>query len=181
VDVVGGTGPYSYLWNTGAITQSISSLCAGTYTVTVTDANGCVSSSSSTVPGCFQIQGILVNSCAPTEWNEEMVFFQVGSTPLNTSALTVTWPTTPNIWRNQCLNSAYITAANATITGGGSLIAVAIGGTIPANANVVLITENNLNSPIADFSNLAGPLYVIFQCSGNTQGHFVNSGTISES
>ena len=175
VDVVGGSGPYSYLWSTSATSQTISSLCAGTYTVTVTDANGCVSSSSSTPLGCFQIQGILVNSCAPSEWNEEMVFFQVGASPLNTSALTVTWPTAGNIWRNQCLNPAYIAAANATITGGGSLIAVSIGGTIPANANVVLITENNLNAPIADFSNLAGPLYVIFQCSGNTQGHFSNT------
>ncbi|HEX5001144.1 MAG TPA: hypothetical protein VFW78_01500, partial [Bacteroidia bacterium] len=41
VAVSGGTVPYSYMWNTGATTQNISSLAAGTYTVTVTDANGC--------------------------------------------------------------------------------------------------------------------------------------------
>ncbi|MEO8151221.1 MAG: gliding motility-associated C-terminal domain-containing protein [Bacteroidia bacterium] len=39
--VNGGTLPYSYLWNNGATTQNISNLAAGTYTVTVTDANGC--------------------------------------------------------------------------------------------------------------------------------------------
>ncbi len=37
----GGTPPYSYLWNNGELTSSISDLAGGTYDVTVTDANGC--------------------------------------------------------------------------------------------------------------------------------------------
>ena len=40
--ITGGTGPYIYLWNNGSITQTISNLPAGCYTVTITDANGCV-------------------------------------------------------------------------------------------------------------------------------------------
>lgn len=37
----GGVVPYTYLWNTGATTATISNLCAGVYNVQVTDANGC--------------------------------------------------------------------------------------------------------------------------------------------
>lgn len=37
----GGTAPYTYSWNPGTATQSMNSLCAGTYIVTVTDSNNC--------------------------------------------------------------------------------------------------------------------------------------------
>ncbi|MFM9007600.1 MAG: PKD domain-containing protein [Bacteroidota bacterium] len=39
--VSGGTAPYAYLWNTGGTLPAVSAVPAGTYTVTVTDANGC--------------------------------------------------------------------------------------------------------------------------------------------
>ncbi|MBP8238439.1 MAG: proprotein convertase P-domain-containing protein [Saprospiraceae bacterium] len=38
---VGGIAPLSYLWNTGDTTATVQQLAPGTYTVTVTDANGC--------------------------------------------------------------------------------------------------------------------------------------------
>ncbi|PKP20244.1 MAG: hypothetical protein CVU05_09540, partial [Bacteroidetes bacterium HGW-Bacteroidetes-21] len=47
--VTGGTAPYTYIWSTGATTQNITSRPAGTYTVTVTSANGCTNSASVTL------------------------------------------------------------------------------------------------------------------------------------
>ncbi len=39
--VNGGTAPFTFLWNNGAITEDINNIMAGSYTVTVTDASGC--------------------------------------------------------------------------------------------------------------------------------------------
>jgi hypothetical protein len=49
ISVTGGVGPYQYNWNNGATTQDISGLGAGTYIVTVTDANGCEKTASYTI------------------------------------------------------------------------------------------------------------------------------------
>jgi ELWxxDGT repeat protein len=47
--VIGGTPPYTYLWNTGDSSPNLQFLYAGTYTVTITDQNNCVVSSSTTI------------------------------------------------------------------------------------------------------------------------------------
>lgn len=47
--VLGGAAPYSYVWSNGATTAMIENLEVGTYTVTATDANGCIAEGSATV------------------------------------------------------------------------------------------------------------------------------------
>jgi hypothetical protein len=64
----GGVAPYTYLWSNGARTSQISNLKAGAYTVTVTDANGCIVQSQATInqpdkPITISSQGKLNLSC----------------------------------------------------------------------------------------------------------------------
>lgn len=39
--VSGGTLPYTFFWNTGAVTEDINNLAAGNYSITVTDSHNC--------------------------------------------------------------------------------------------------------------------------------------------
>ncbi len=59
--LTGGTAPFSYLWNTGATTAGLVNLAAGTYTVTATDAAGCVVTETASVT---QAPPINVNATA---------------------------------------------------------------------------------------------------------------------
>jgi gliding motility-associated-like protein len=47
--VTGATPPVSFIWSTGATTQTLQNLCAGIYSVTVTDATGTTASLSRTI------------------------------------------------------------------------------------------------------------------------------------
>lgn len=49
VQAIGGTEPYSYLWNTGDVDSSLTNVFTGLYTVTITDSNGCTVVDSSLV------------------------------------------------------------------------------------------------------------------------------------
>ncbi|MEZ4986531.1 MAG: gliding motility-associated C-terminal domain-containing protein [Saprospiraceae bacterium] len=68
--VSGGVQPYIYLWNTGSSNNTLSSLGAGAYAYTVTDAQGCVLTQSATVEQASTLrvtseqEDILCNSAA---------------------------------------------------------------------------------------------------------------------
>ncbi|NCX45269.1 MAG: adhesin, partial [Betaproteobacteria bacterium] len=47
--VTGGTAPYTYAWSNNTTQEDPQNLAAGTYTVTVTDANGCTAQTSVTI------------------------------------------------------------------------------------------------------------------------------------
>lgn len=49
VSATGGTSAYTYLWSNGKTTSTATGLSAGSYSVTVTDANGCTKNTSVTI------------------------------------------------------------------------------------------------------------------------------------
>lgn len=66
VDPTGGILPFTYLWNTGQMTQTNSGLSAGTYTVTVTDSKGCSNNFTGTVSEPDQLLALVTGFSEPT-------------------------------------------------------------------------------------------------------------------
>lgn len=124
---------------------------------------------------CFEIQSILVDACAGSqEGQNEMVTFQVGSTALNAANLNVNWPN--NSWLGLTQNASTasaIASINATILGCGYL-KEPVGGVLPPNSKVLLITSTAFNTTAQSFAGLTDTLIVLFQTVGNTAGHFAN-------
>lgn len=63
----GGAPPYLYEWSNGATGNKISNVSAGHYGVTVTDANGCISSGDENVPGTGSVEFSLMPTAASCE------------------------------------------------------------------------------------------------------------------
>jgi uncharacterized protein (TIGR02145 family) len=67
LEVYGGVSPYAYNWSTGSVSQDITNLAVGSYTVTVHDANFCTKTSTANIDqpdGIYSIPSIIDASCA---------------------------------------------------------------------------------------------------------------------
>jgi hypothetical protein len=73
ITVSGGTPGYTFSWSNGATTEDLSNLSSGTYSVIVTDANGCTSTQSFTVDnvGLEQQQSVELQ-VFPNPTNDEL-------------------------------------------------------------------------------------------------------------
>jgi hypothetical protein len=146
LSVTGGTSPYQYRWSTGAVDQDIQGLAPGTYSVVITDANGCtltqpvlIDNASSwsclihapgVVPVCHSLNNILTTSVTGASSYQWQVTSSDGSWVIQSGALTDSLRFTAGnentsavftltITKNGCTQSCTYTASACTRTGGG--------------------------------------------------------------
>lgn len=145
VTATGGTPPYTYSWNTSPVqtTQTISGLTAGTYTVTVTDANGCIKTAMVEIfsPSPIVITATVADASCPDSPDGSVSLTVSGGTP----PYNVIWEDGSNgLSRSELLPGSYsviVTDANACA----SSLTVEINFTGSAECLVIpqIITPNN--------------------------------------
>jgi len=68
--VTGGASPYTYSWSNAQTTQDVSGLAAGTYSVQVTDVNGCTSTNTITLT---QPAALITTIAASSNYNGQNI------------------------------------------------------------------------------------------------------------
>lgn len=94
--VTGGTTPYKYKWSNGSVLAAITNVAAGTYTVTVTDQNGCSKTASATIKAASEI------SVSSKVTDVKCYGAQTGSVSINVSGGTVPYT---YLWSNGATTS----------------------------------------------------------------------------
>ncbi len=99
----GGTAPYTFLWNTSSTKANISGLCPASYTVTVTDKNGCTATSSVTIiePNVLNVTANSTVLACNGDCNATVSTVVSGGTPLYVYSWLPGGQTTTSI-NNQC-------------------------------------------------------------------------------
>lgn len=153
--VMGGTGPYTYLWNTGATDPILDMLPTGTFTVTVTDANGCTATGSGVInePPDIEIEIAISGQCT------DDVDVNVTATG-GTGTLTYQWahgPTTPNL-TNLSEGYYYLTVTANQVCKKDTFIVVSNGVTVNPIPNPIGCDSTDTGSVIVEVPNGIGPL-----------------------
>ena len=121
--VTGGTAPYTFLWSNGAVTEDISNVPAGVYSVTITDANSCTTTATATV----------LQPAAPLEGTLAVTDVDCYGSFTGAIILTVTGGTAPYsyLWNNGATTKDIIDLAagdySVTITDANSCIVTVTG------------------------------------------------------
>lgn len=163
VSVTGGASPYFYSWGTSPIQTSATAtgLTAGTYNVTVTDANGCVDSSSVTITEPAGMSATISAQtdvfCSGNSSGSATASVTGGTAPFNYS-----WNTTPVQTSAVAINLA-IGTYTATITDANGCTATTQATITEPNGIVISIaSQTNVNC----FGNNTGAVTVL--ASGGT-------------
>ena len=138
----GGTSPYSYLWNNGAITSAINNLTSGTYSVTVTDSQGCITSGSVTITqpqAALTVQASIDQDVSCYGGNDGSISIVVqGGTP----AYNYMWNTGSTLQNITGLAVGSYTVTVTDINGCSSTVSASVGQPVAALSASTVVTSN---------------------------------------
>jgi hypothetical protein len=139
----GGTSPYSYNWGGGITTQNRTNLSAGTYSVTITDANGCSTTLTKTItqPSALTLSTAITKASCPGVSDGAIALTISGGT----TSYTVAW-TGPNSYTATATNPTGLAAGTYAVTvtdanGCTATATVVVGNTNPSPVTPGTITK----------------------------------------
>ncbi|MEM1320302.1 MAG: T9SS type A sorting domain-containing protein [Bacteroidota bacterium] len=118
LSVSGGIPPYTFLWSNNSITEDLSGLCAGTYSVTIVDGNNCTSTQSYTIDdsanSVLELSAVLNQPTCPGNCNGSLMLnIACGNPPFQ-----IDWesglPDNTTDLNNLCAGSYSVTVTDAT-------------------------------------------------------------------
>ena len=175
VNASGGVGPYTYAWApSGGNAATANGLCAGTYTVTVTDASGCTSTATVTIN---QPQQLAVTSTNPAPICIGQCATLVANVTGGTPAYNITWaPAGPNVCPTVTTTyTVTVTDANGcTATPATVTVTVNPPLAVSASANPTAICVGASSQLSATGSGGSGTGYTYTWTPGNLNGQNVN-------
>ncbi|HEY4289657.1 MAG TPA: MBG domain-containing protein [Puia sp.] len=155
VSASGGTGPYTYSWSpSGGTGVTATGLAEGTYTVTITDANGCTATSSFTITQPTGTTVTSINRVSSTPANSSTVSYEV------TFAANVTGISASNF--SLTTSGLSGTSIDPTLTGSGNIYTVTVhtgsgNGTLALN----LLNSSGILPAVSNAPFTAGDVYTI--------------------
>lgn len=121
---------------------------------------------------CFNIESILVDACGNPEGENEMVVINVHQN-LDVDNLVFDWPN--NSFLSWCADASLTQQLNNTIVSSCGVLIEPPLNIVPANSKLLVVSSTNMLVNANSFDGLTDTLYIIYQCAGNTMGHFSNS------
>lgn len=170
----GGTGAYSYQWSTGDIIASPSSLSAGTYSVTITDENGCAAINSVTLT---EPDELTIDLTSTSEMDGNMDGSATATVTGGTQGYSYLWDTDPVQTTATATNlstgtyTVSVSDANGCSNGGSIVVDQIVGTDDPAFDNLTIfpnpssgmITVQGVKVDMVEFVDINGKIVLRYE------------------